>query len=50
MNCYICQGTGELECHKCQQGCSHHDGENCPECEGDGLNVCHRCNGNGLID
>ncbi|WP_154657991.1 hypothetical protein [Fictibacillus gelatini] len=50
MDCFTCQGNGELECPKCN-GTGHHQREGCCQnCEGQGCLSCSRCNGNGRID
>lgn len=50
MDCYYCNGNGEMECLKCEGHGIREDNGKCHTCQGHGLTPCLRCNGSGSLD
>lgn len=49
-NCYLCKGSGELDCSSCGKSGLDKDGNTCTTCKGLGTEKCYTCKGSGQIE
>lgn len=49
-NCYICKGSGSVDCQSCRGRGQDKNGDDCISCDGKGTVDCYYCDGTGQIE